>query len=523
MVQTDSHFATLVLIFRKPSFCTMAFRMKRTAPNDHKPEPMRKRRKLNTLFDLDDVESLSKRAEISVSKSLTADEKRIEIGKRLLAATKESVADNDEAVHKTLLNKIGEAEGTQRYRIASQLKDDAQCKVATFRGHRLSVTCMALDPTGEDGYMVSGSKDGSIIKWDLNTGERVKKVWHAWRKNKRLNKKENRPKAVLALAISVDEKWLVSGGEDSLIRVWNAQTMRYKWTFRGGHKGKVTGLAFSRDDKNTLFSTGSDRQIRVYDMNEMGFAEPLYGHTLGINSIDTTSEDRCLTVSDDKTVRYWKLRTQSQLIFNNGHDECIDACCMMTPGRFVTGSQDGSIALWSTAKKHPLHKQTNVHQNAKCNWIVSLAAKHNADVFATGSSDGICKLFAVKNNTFTHLRSIKIPKAAFINAIKWSNKGNKIICAIGTEHRLGRWQHIKGARNGIAIIKLPVTLPQSAASKKKDVIQYLTAQTSADQWTKANTKNQKKDSSVEAFVNDDQNQNSNDNDEWTSFFGNVFV
>merc|ERR1712183_50018 len=36
------------------------------------------------------------------------------------------------------------------------------------------------------------------------------------------------------------------------------------------------------------------------------------------------------------------------------------------------------------------------------------------------------------------------------------DKGDKIICGIGTEHRLGRWEHVKGARNGIAIIKLPI-------------------------------------------------------------------
>ena len=377
---------------------------------------------------------MSKNAEISASKSLTADERRIEIGKRLLAAAQESIPQSDDdadlsdkeeakqlAVHNKLMGKIVQLEGKYRYRLANKLRDyiskhkDINCKLKTIRGHRLSVTCMALDPTGKDRYIITGSKDGSIIKWDLNTGKKVKKCWHAWpinNKNKINPKtgkklrwgglryevyKKIRPKPVLALAISPDEKWLVSGGEDCLIRVWNVKTMRFKSTFRGGHQKKVTGLAFSRDDNksmmnddsvvsNTLFSTGADRQIRVYDMNEMGFAEPLYGHTEGINSIDTTNEDRCITVSDDKTIRYWKLRTQSQLIFNNGHDESIDACCLITPGRFVTGSQDGSVALWSTAKKHPLHKQQDVHltnnkmdiknkESKLRHWIVSLSAK----------------------------------------------------------------------------------------------------------------------------------------------------
>ena len=52
----------------------------------------------------------------------------------------------------------------------------------------------------------------------------------------------------------------------------------------------------------------------------------------------------------------------------------------------MTGSQDGSVALWSTAKKHPLHKQQDVHltnnkfdiknkESKMRHWIVSLSAK----------------------------------------------------------------------------------------------------------------------------------------------------
>ena len=285
----------------KNSQATMAFRMSRGSAN-LQPEPMRKKRRLNTLFDIDDVEELSKKAEISASAALTADEKRIEISKRLLAATKDSIPDDSDAedsdidqnqkIHNKLMSKIGELEGRYRFRMANKLRDyitkhkDLNCKISTFRGHRLSVTCMAMDPTGKDRYVITGSKDGSIIKWDLQSGKKIKKVWHAWPLNKKKRQQTNkngkklkfgglpyetykkiRPRPVLALAISPDEKWLVSGGDDCLIRVWNAKTMRFKSTFRGGHKKKVTGLAFSRDDNksvnldetgcnNTLFSTG---------------------------------------------------------------------------------------------------------------------------------------------------------------------------------------------------------------------------------------------------------------------------
>merc|ERR1712154_74191 len=171
--------------------------------------------------------------------------------------------------------------------------------------------------------------------------------------------------------------------------------------------------------------------------------------------------------------------TQSQLVFQEGHDECIDACCIITPGRFVTGSQDGSIALWSTAKKNPLQKESNVHlspdpmdvkhqKGTLRHWIVSLSAKHNCDVFASGSSDGVIKLWTVRNNSFYHLRSIRIPKGGFVNCMQWSDSGKFLICGLGTEHRLGRWEHVNGARNGIAIIKLPVGWEDKAAQEERE-------------------------------------------------------
>eukprot|EP00483_Globobulimina_turgida_P004433 UN04442 len=83
-----------------------------------------------------------------------------------------------------------------------------------------------------------------------------------------------------------------------------------------------------------------------------------------------------------------------------------------------------------------------------------------------------------------HLRSIQIPKCGFVNVMKWSEKGDKIICGIGTEHRLGRWDHIKGAKNGIAVIKLPVDCMQNDnedGDGVEDGIKYMKAET-WDKW-----------------------------------------
>lgn len=45
-----------------------------------------------------------------------------------------------------------------------------------MRGHRESVTCVAASRTWS--IVASGSKDGSAIVWDLNSGTYVASIWH---------------------------------------------------------------------------------------------------------------------------------------------------------------------------------------------------------------------------------------------------------------------------------------------------------------------------------------------------------
>ena len=60
----------------------------------------------------------------------------------------------------------------------SKLDDSPFIQMKSFHGHRLSVTCMALgyDRVKKEEYIVTGSKDGSVCKWDLKTGRKTYKI-----------------------------------------------------------------------------------------------------------------------------------------------------------------------------------------------------------------------------------------------------------------------------------------------------------------------------------------------------------
>lgn len=86
---------------------------------------------------------------------------------------------------------------------------------------------------------------------------------------------------------------------------------------------------------------------------------------------------------------------ESQLVFN-GVGESIDCVAMLTESAFVSGSENGTLALWDSQRKKPQHTIRNAHgANA---WITAVGALRFGDVAASGSSDGRIKVWACDDN-----------------------------------------------------------------------------------------------------------------------------
>ena len=114
-------------------------------------------------------------------------------------------------------------------------------KRLSLTGHKKPPTAIAISEAEDVVY--SGSKDCSIIKWDLETGKELKRL-EGLPMTKTYRKVLEYPGhrgEVLALALSSDGRYLCSGGREKLVYIWDTRTDTIVDKLKG-HRDAISGL-----------------------------------------------------------------------------------------------------------------------------------------------------------------------------------------------------------------------------------------------------------------------------------------
>jgi ribosomal RNA-processing protein 9 len=315
----------------------------------------------------------------------------------------------------------------------------------------------------------------------------------------------------------------VTGGADNRIIVWNQTDLKPLRVFTQ-HRDAVTSLAFRRGT-NQLYSASADRTIKIWSLNELAYVETLFGHQDQIVDVATLAQERCLSAgARDRTIRLWKVVDETQLIFRGGGsidkklrdkskstdtetggyaEGSIDRVAMIDDETFVSGSDNGSLSLWSVHRKKPVcivplahgcepplkDEELNMDDRGvtappEPRWITALAVVPYSDLVLSGSWDGQVRAWKVSEDK-KKLEAVGIlgrdlegeasnglqpsdigegserelePCArGVVNDIDVFGRGKDGVCvvvALGKEHRLGRWMKVKG-KNGAMMFEIP--------------------------------------------------------------------
>ena len=191
------------------------------------------------------------------------------------------------------------------------------------------------------------------------------------------------------MAISPNGKFLISGGKDRIVRIWDIHNQKQVQSFLG-HRDTITGIQFDREN-DKFYTISNDRSLKVWNIREMMCMDSHYGHQSDVLQLDYYSRDRVLSCGLDRHVIFWKINEDSELLYKN-QEHNTDMLNVINNHFFVTGSySDNCLDLWIMNKKRPIFTLSDCHRPGT--WMLSSAVVKSSDLMATGGYDGCVNLY----------------------------------------------------------------------------------------------------------------------------------
>lgn len=406
----------------------------------------------------EDGSSSSSEGEGEGEEEETAAERRLRLAERYLENIRVEVDevgfDAEEIDRDLIAERLKEDAAESKGRMYRKLADEINFEAGShslFRNNSGPVTSVATCPP----FAYTVSKDLYLTKWKLQD---LPKDQFVQKKKKKMappppprrkptpvicvrgDKSKSKDNAyqghvdiILTVAASQDGKFVVTGGRDRRIVVWEAETLKPLRVF-AQHRDAVTGLVFRRGT-NQLYSSSNDRTIKIWSLDELAYVETLFGHQDQVVDVAALAQERCISVgARDRTARLWKVVEETQLVFRGGGGEkkskqgggprvlegSMDRVAMIDEEMFVTGSDNGCLSLWTMHKKKPIFTLPMAHGRdpvlkleevsaetqpdpsavpaPQPRWITALATIPYSDVILTGSWDGHVRAWRVSDD-----------------------------------------------------------------------------------------------------------------------------
>ena len=252
-----------------------------------------------------------------------------------------------------------------------------------MEGHEFTVWSLAITPDGQ--RIVSGGQDSTIRLWDFATG-------------RELHKFVGHDGPVYRLVVMPDGKRLVSiADKDLAVKVWDLERLELISSL-APNSAHVTSLAVS-PDKRFIVTGGEDGKARFWDVDR-GVLLRTIEHDRPIYSMMISPDGRHLLCGskrnpgerDPGTVWVWDFELGVLLRTLEGHKGHVTAITMTADSRYIlTADQDGNLYLWDL-ETGTLLKTMSGHRGPVLSAHITIDSQH----IISGSIDGTVRVWVLR-------------------------------------------------------------------------------------------------------------------------------
>ena len=273
-----------------------------------------------------------------------------------------------------------------------------------LEGHNGSVTTLVVG-NNEDGspLLISGGRDKNIIVWKLNLNEpedikdsEQKVIDH--KVGKPIKSLHGHNHFISSIALSNDNKKLISGSWDKTIRLWDLPTSSSQQLFKGHDKDVLT-VSFSHDQR-LIFSGGMDNSLIYWNsQGELKFRNDSFGGWVSsiINSKKGKENFMAVGSWDSKVRIFNNQYAIDRTIEGNGY--AVTSMSTDDEGDYLfVAYKDGTVKVW------------NLKGNKNTEDICRRTIETNVNVNTINFQSKYFQVFAIGTNKGLQLRQIKSNK-----------------------------------------------------------------------------------------------------------------